>query len=125
MTGILRNTPPLVFGAKSFALKTGVETLRGVKYKLRMMGVHIDGPTYIYGGNRSVINNTLKSESVPKKNSTFICYRFVWEVVATKECLTSWLPTLSNYADLMTKVFSGKKRRDWTKGILHYVYDNT
>ena len=36
----------------------GVETLRGIRYKLRMMGVLIDGPTYAYGDNMSVIFNT-------------------------------------------------------------------
>ena len=28
-----------VFGAEFFAMKTGVEALRGISYKLRMMGV--------------------------------------------------------------------------------------
>ena len=30
-------------------MKTGVEALRGIKYKLRMMGVPLTGPTYVYG----------------------------------------------------------------------------
>ena len=46
-----------VFGAEFVAMKTGVETLRGIRYKLRMMGVEIDGPTYVYGDNQSVITN--------------------------------------------------------------------
>ena len=54
-------------------MKTGVETLRGIRYKLRMMGVEIDGPTYIYGDNQFVINNTSKPESVLKKKSNSIC----------------------------------------------------
>ena len=38
-------------------MKTGVEALRGIRYKLRMMGVPLNGPTYIYGDNMSVIYN--------------------------------------------------------------------
>ena len=38
-----------VFGAKFVALKHGMERLRGLRYKLRMMGVSISGPSYIYG----------------------------------------------------------------------------
>ena len=53
-----------VFGAEFVAMKVGVETLRGVRYKLRMMGVDIDGTTYIYGDNMSVINTTSKPESM-------------------------------------------------------------
>ena len=45
-----------VFGAEFVAMKQGVETLRGIRYKLRMMGVPVDGPTYIYGDNMSVVN---------------------------------------------------------------------
>ena len=112
-----------VFDAKFVAMKTGVETLRGVRYKLRMMGVEIDGPTFIYGDNKSVINNTFKPESVLKKKSNSICYHFVREVVVMKECLITHLPTLKNYADLLTKVLYGKKRRDLVGAVLHYTND--
>ncbi|EJK60248.1 hypothetical protein THAOC_19435 [Thalassiosira oceanica] len=47
-----------VFGAEFVALKNGMECLRGLRYKLRMMGVPISGPSYIYGDNMSVIKNT-------------------------------------------------------------------
>ena len=46
-----------VFGAEFVAMKTCVEELRGIRYKLRMMGVPLTGPTYIYGDNMSVIYN--------------------------------------------------------------------
>jgi hypothetical protein len=47
-----------VFGAKFVAMKLGLEALRDIQYKLRMMGVPIAGLTYIYGDNMSVIHNT-------------------------------------------------------------------
>ena len=34
-----------VFSAEFVAMKTGVETPWGIRYKLRMMGANIDGPT--------------------------------------------------------------------------------
>ena len=40
-----------------------------------------------------------------------------------KECLTTYIPTLKNYADLLTKVLYGKKRRDLFGDVLHYIYD--
>ena len=43
-----------VFGAEMVAMKTGIDTLRGLRYKLRMMGVTISGPIFIYGDNMSV-----------------------------------------------------------------------
>ena len=50
--------PTWEFGAEFIATKTGVEALRGIRYKLRMMGVPLTGPTYIYGENMSIIYNT-------------------------------------------------------------------
>ena len=47
-----------VVGADFVAIKYNVEVLCGSSYKLRMMGVDIEGPTYIYGDNMSVIHNT-------------------------------------------------------------------
>ena len=57
----------VVFGSEFVAMTHGVETLRGIRYKLRMMGVHIDGPTYVYGDNMSVVFNTSRPESQLKK----------------------------------------------------------
>ena len=59
-----------VFGAEFIAMKTGVDALRGISYKLRMMGVPLTGPTYIYGDNMSVVYNTSRPESTLKKKAT-------------------------------------------------------
>ncbi len=40
-----------VFGAEFIAMKHGMEKLRGLRYRLRMMGVSVDGPLLIYGDN--------------------------------------------------------------------------
>jgi hypothetical protein len=112
-----------VFGAEFVAMKHGVEALCGICYKLRMMGVSITGPTYVYGDNMSVIHNTSKPESVLRKKSNSICYHFIREAMAMKECLTTHVPTLRNFADLLTKCLSGKKRRDLVRGVLFDIYD--
>ena len=62
------------FGAEFVALKHGIERVRGLRYKLRMMGVQISGPTDVYGDNMSVIKNTQRPESTLKKKSNSICY---------------------------------------------------
>jgi hypothetical protein len=56
-----------VFGAEFVAMKNGIETFRGLRYKLRMMGVALSGPTFVYGDNMSVVHNTQRPESVLKK----------------------------------------------------------
>ena len=112
-----------VFGAEFVVMKQGVEALRSISYKLRMMGVEFSRPTYIYGDNMSVIHNNFKLESVLKKKSNSICYHFVRESVTMKECLTTHVPTLNNWADLLTEDLSEKNRRDLISGVLYDIYD--
>jgi hypothetical protein len=38
-----------VFGSEFVAMKNGIETCRGLRYKLRMMGVALCGPTFFMG----------------------------------------------------------------------------
>ena len=56
-----------VFGAEFVALKHGTKTLRGIRYKLRMMGVEPNGPNMIFGDNMSVITNSQKPASTLNK----------------------------------------------------------
>ena len=93
-----------VFGAEFRAMTEGVERSRGIRYKLRMMGVPLSGATIIYGDNMSVIHNTQKPESTLKKKSNSICYHAVRESVAMGESITAHIPTECNPADLATKV---------------------
>ena len=113
-----------VFGAEFVAMKHGMETLRGIRYKLRMMGVPISGPSFIYGDNMSVIHNTQRPESTLKKKSNSICYHAVRESVAMNESLTGHCPTDDNPADLNTKVLYGRKRRKFVSMLLYDIYDD-
>ncbi|KAL7448280.1 hypothetical protein ACHAXS_000140 [Conticribra weissflogii] len=90
-------------------MTTGVDTVRGLRYKLRMMGVTIDGAAQIYGDNMSVIENTSKPESTLNKKCNSVCYHAVTESVVMGETLTACIPGAKNPADLMTKVLSGIK----------------
>ena len=113
-----------VFGAEFVAMKHGVDTLRGICYKLQMMGVPVDGLSYIYGDNMSVINNMQKPESVLKKKSNSICYHVICESVAMGESLTAHITMSDNYAYLAMKTITNKpKRRHLVSGLILDVYD--
>ena len=71
-----------VFGAEFVAMKIVMETLRGIRYKLRMMGVTISGPSYVYGDNMLVIHNNQRPDSTLKKKINSIFYHAVCESVA-------------------------------------------
>ena len=112
-----------VFGSEFVAMTHGVENLRGIRYKLRMMGVHIDGPTYVYGDNMSVIFNTYRPESQLNNKSNSVCYHAVIESVAMGVCITTHIPNLLNFSDLLMKVLYGQKLRNLVDGIMFDIYE--
>jgi hypothetical protein len=101
-----------VFGAEFVAMKIGVETVQGLCYKLRMMGIPLTGPAYVYGDNMSVIHNTQRPELTLKKKSNAICYHAIRESVAMGECLTGHVASVDNPADIATKLIPGGQKRD-------------
>ena len=61
----------------------------------------LSGPSYIYGGNMSVIHNLSRPESVVRKKSNSVCYHTVHESVAMGEFLVGHIPISKNIADLL------------------------
>jgi hypothetical protein len=113
-----------VFGAEFVAMKNDIETCRGFRYKLRMMGVVLSGPTFDYGENMSVVHNTQRPESALKKKSNSICYHAVRESAAMGESIIGHVPSVDNPADICTKfVPGGKKRNHLVRLLLHDLCD--
>jgi hypothetical protein len=71
-----------VFGTEFVAMKHGIETLRGLRYKLQKMGVPLTGPSFIYGDNKSQVTNSSRPESTLKKKCNSACYHAIRESVA-------------------------------------------
>ena len=112
------------FGSEFIAMKQCCEYLRGLRYKLRMFGIPVNGPSYIYGDNMSVLYNSSLPDSTLKKKSQSIAYHFVREGAARDEWRTSYVNTHENEADLLTKVLpSCEKRRVFVRQVLHHIFD--
>jgi hypothetical protein len=111
------------FGSEFIAMKQCCEYLRGLRYKLRMMGIPCEGPAYIQGDNQSVLANTTIPDSTLKKKSQSIAYHLVREGAARDEWRTAYVNTHENEADLLTKLLpSGEKRHGFVKRVLHHIF---
>ena len=110
------------FGSEFIAMKDCCEYIRGLRYKLRMMGIPCDFPTYILGDNKSVLVNSSIPTSVLQKKSCSIAYHFVREGVAADEWRVAYVPTDQNVADLLTKPLpNGEKTARFIRMILHHL----
>ena len=110
------------FGSEFVAMKQATEYVRGLRYKLRMMGILVDEPAFVFGDNQSVLCNTTMPGSTLKKKNNAIAYHHVREGVARDEWRTAYVNTDENVADLLTKPLSGPKRWKFVRMVLHHIY---
>ena len=75
------------FGSEFTAMKQCCEYIKGLKYKLQMMGIPCNEPAYIEADNQSVLYNTTIPDSTLNKKSQSIAYHMVREGVARDELI--------------------------------------
>ena len=108
------------FGSEMVAMKQCTEYIRGLRYKLRMMGIPINDPTFVYGDNKSMVYNTSIPESVLRKKNNSISYHFIREGSACGEWKTGYIPRDENISDLLTAARpAGIKRSKHVNSIMY------
>ena len=100
------------FGSEYVALKLAMEKIIGLRYKLQMMGVELDGPANIFGDNESVIKNPINPEATLKKKNLSIAYHKCRECFASGIANLYFVRSEENLADLLTKVLPVPKRKN-------------
>ena len=98
-------------GSESIALKQCAEYLTGLRFKLRMMGISVDGLAYIYEDNKYVLVSSSQPNSVLKNKSNSIAYHYVSKGSASDEWRISYANTNDNMADLLTKPLNNSEKR--------------
>ena len=83
------------FGSELLAMKHCCEYIRGLRYKIRMMGIPLTHNAFIYGDNQSVLWNTTCPDSVLKKKNHSISFHYIREGCAASEWKTSYTNTFS------------------------------
>ena len=91
------------YGSELVAARIATEAIIEMRYKLRMLGVPVHGPTVMLGDNMSVVLNTTIPSSQLKKKHNAIAYHRVREAIAGKIIKFAHIPGTENVADIMTK----------------------
>ena len=107
------------FGSEFVAMKIATELIIGLRYKLRMMGIPIDGPASVFCDSQSVVVNSSIPESTLKKKHVSICYHRVREAVAAGITQICKEHTDTNLADILTKCLPGPRHHELTRKILY------
>jgi hypothetical protein len=99
------------FGSEFIALKTAIDQIDALRYKLRMFGIPIDSPTKILCDNESAWRNSTHSDSTLRRKHTAIAYHRCREAEAAGNVQIAKIGGDENPADLLTKLVPGHKMR--------------
>ena len=106
------------FGSEFVAMRIAIEMIEGLRYKLRMMGVDIQGPCNLFCDNNAVVLNSTVPESMLKKKHAAINYHRAREAIAAGVIRVAKEDTATNIADLLTKCLPGPALRAHANRIL-------
>jgi hypothetical protein len=91
------------FGSEFVAMRIAVELIEALRYKLRMFGIPIEGPTNVFCDNEAVTKNAIHPESTLKKKHNAIAYHRTREAVAAGTIRVTKEDGKTNLADVLTK----------------------
>jgi hypothetical protein len=77
--------------------------MEALRYKLRMFGIPVDGPSNVFCDNKSVVTNSTVPTSLLSKKHNSIAYHRVRESVAAGVIRIAKVHSKENLADLLTK----------------------
>ena len=123
----LQNTVETATYSSEFTVaRQGVDKALAERYKLRALGVPLDGPTYMFGDNKSVVlSSTIPTHGLNKRHN-FLAYHRVRECIAAThngEPIIRFfhIDGKDNPADVQTKSLPGSEIYRHMKPWLHWV----
>ena len=99
------------FGSELVAMRIATEMIEGLRYKLRMFGIPIEGATNALCDNKGVVINSSIPESQLTKKHNRVCYHRVREACAAGTIRIAKEDSGTNVADLFTKPLPSPQRR--------------
>ena len=96
------------YGSELVAARIAVDLLVEMRYKLRMLGAPIETPSVMYGDNMSVVLSTTFPSSTLKKKHQAMAWHRVREACAAGIVSFTFVPSVENIADCLTKALSPK-----------------
>ena len=96
-----------MFGSEVVTLRTTLEIVKRIQYKLCIMGVSINGPAYMFGDNMSVANGDYTPQWKIYKKRMGICYHAFREASAAGIRRVGFLKGKYNIVGNLTNILSG------------------
>jgi hypothetical protein len=97
------------YGSEFMAARQATEQIMDLRYTLRMMGIPLDGPAWMFGDNKSVITSGTLPQSKLNKRHNALSYHRVRSAIACKILYFLHIDGVDNPSDVCTKFLSRAK----------------
>ena len=126
------------YGSEFLVARQATEQILDLRYTLRMMGIPLDGPSWLFGDNSSVITSSTIPHSTLNRRHTALSYHRVRESIASKVIHFLHVSGVHNPSDVLTKFlgytklcpliqpllfWKGETLKYETKPIPHIIHD--
>ena len=91
------------FGSEFVAARTATEQIMEIRSTLRYLGVQVQGKSYMFGDNQSVLTNSTLPHSTLQKRHQMLSFHKVREAVAAKVLAFHKIEGTLNPADMLSK----------------------
>ncbi len=110
------------YGSELVAARILVDKIVEMRYALRMLGVPIERPSYVFGDNQAVVNSTsIPSYNNLKKRHNALAYHRVREAVAAGIIYYFHIDGKDNPADILTKFLAAAVLWPLIKPLIHWL----
>ena len=92
------------------AARIAMDQIVDLRYTLRMLGVPLDGPSWLFGDNQAVVNSSTMPSGKLQKRQNILNYHRVREAIASGYVNFVHMPGTENPADICTK---SRSSREW------------
>ena len=97
------NVETAVYGSEFMAGRIAVEQIMELRYMLRALGVPVQGRSYLFADNMSMVTSSTIPSSSLKKRHNMLSYHRVREAIASGVIHLVHIPGVDNPADVLTK----------------------
>ena len=91
------------YGSEFTSARTATEQIIDMRFTLRMLGVPLDGPAWLFGDNQSVVTSSTLPHSSLNKRHNALSYHRVREAVASKTMYFLHMDGKQNPSDTLSK----------------------
>ncbi len=104
-----------------------MELIEGLRYKLRMFGIPMEGPANTFVDNNSVVLNATVPSSTLKQKHNSIAYHRVREAIAANVIRIAKVSGKKNLADMLTKPLPANELTYFIRKVLYFpnAYEQT